>query len=100
LNQFIEIASKNDVIVFLVSTPKRETYLKHLNPNILKKIDDCCRSLESTKNNVYYFNYRNNIQFGYNDFYDADHLNMIGAKKLSAILNQKIASTTLITESN
>jgi hypothetical protein len=41
-------------------------------------------------NNVRYLDLHNDKRFGKNDFFDADHLDEIGAKKLTLILNDTL----------
>jgi hypothetical protein len=43
-----------------------------------------------THDNCYYVNLFEDTTFLASDFYDADHLNELGAKKLSLLLNKKI----------
>lgn len=44
----------------------------------------------ATHDNYYYVNLFKDTTFRASEFYDADHLNELGAKKLSLLLNKKI----------
>jgi len=47
-------------------------------------------SIASKYNNCEYYNFLSDTAFIAKDFYDADHLSEIGAKKLSNIINAKL----------
>ena len=56
------------------------------------KNDDFFTNLELENENVYYINTNKDSTFKIEDFYDDTHLNEVGTKKLTIILNTKINS--------
>lgn len=83
INQIIEISRTKNVSVIFISCPAYKTYTSRLNQsqlrNTVNTIDEFVRKNTDTK----YFNLLNDQSFVAEDFFDADHLNEIGAKKLS-----------------
>jgi len=89
LDELIGILKKRNIAVYLVTPPVCETYFKWINPLIDKAnhniTSDLCRKFGIT-----YLDYFRDPRFTKDDFYDNDHLNYLGAKKLSCILDQDI----------
>ena len=78
--------------VLLISTPTYETYNTNRDKKYLKIKDDFCKSFVSPTKNVIFSDFSEDNRFGKADFFDAYHLNEIGAKKLTLILNNKISN--------
>ena len=89
-----ECAQKN-IFVLLVTTPTYQTYRDNLNQNQLEIMLNCCDYFQSNYDNVCYLNLLADERFSIADYSDADHLNEIGAKKLTLILQQAIDSLKL-----
>ena len=83
LKTIIEFAEKNHASVFLLTAPAYKTYTAHLNPVQLTRTITAARQLAATYKNVKYFNLLEDHSFTKADFFDADHLNEIGAKKFT-----------------
>lgn len=90
LNSIIKWCAKNNVNVLLLTPPAFETYRQNLNQEQLKITVNTTRNICSKYDNCIYYNLLSDTNFVATDFYDADHLSEIGAKKLSVLINQKI----------
>ena len=73
-----------------MTPPAFKTYLKELNKRQLDLTIETAQGLASDYKNCVYLNLIKDTSFEAKDFYDADHLNEIGAKKLSLIVNNLI----------
>lgn len=85
IKAIVAIARKKGAYVVLLSSPAYKTYTTHLAPVQLNEmfaaVNDICRKDSS----VVYLNLLNDTSFVREDFYDSDHLNELGAKKLTLI---------------
>jgi hypothetical protein len=88
LNNIVAFAEKHHCKVLLYGSPAYETYIKLLDTAQLNKTISAVTELSNQHKSVRYYNLINDPSFKNSDFYDADHLNEIGAKKLT----QKIDS--------
>lgn len=84
------ICKSKNVKVILLTTPTYHTYYELLDSIQLSKTIDFCRKTEESFDNVSYINLLKDNRFTDDDFYDADHLDEFGAKKLTLILNETI----------
>ena len=87
LQSIISFCNKKNVQVILITPPAYETYRDNLNKDQLALTIQ--KSLEFAKgyNKCIYINLLADTAFKATDFYDADHLNEIGARKLSQLIN-------------
>jgi hypothetical protein len=90
LNNIISFINKKNINLILFIPPATKYYSEQLNLNQLSKTINTCRKLDKQNPKVKFVNLLNDEQFKLQDFYDADHLNDKGAKKLSEILNDLI----------
>lgn len=81
LREIIELAKENNTTVILVTSPTYRSYFENLDNKQLNKTLNEIVNIEHSFHNVKYFNFLKNLSFNKEDFYDADHLNEIGAKK-------------------
>lgn len=77
------------VKIILVNMPVTTYYADNVNPIKRKKIIDACRRI-ALENNMLYLDLFQDKTFNNDDFYDVDHLNVLGAKKCSELVNQYI----------
>lgn len=84
------ICKNKNVHVILLTTPTYQTYYELLDTVQLSKTIEFCRQTENMFDNVSYINLLKDNRFTDDDFYDADHLDDLGAKKLTLILNDTI----------
>lgn len=74
----------------LLTPPAFETYRQNLNQEQLKITINTISDICSKYDNCIYDNLLSDTNFVAMDFYDADHLSEIGAKKLSVLINERI----------
>jgi hypothetical protein len=96
LHSFAEWSSQNNVKLIFLTVPVYRTYRENLNEIQLKKMIETITNLATQYENSSYINWLEHTDFVTGDFYDADHLNEIGAKKLSLKLANVIDSLGIL----
>ncbi len=96
IHAIIEIATRHNAKVILLNTPTHEVYRKHLNAEQWQLMNNVCDSIALAHENVYRLNYFSDSTFVDDDFFDADHLNEYGAKRLSIMLSNALDSLGII----
>ncbi|NJC88532.1 MAG: hypothetical protein FIB02_08375 [Desulfuromonas sp.] len=97
LKKFITLCRDKNIKVILFTPPAWHTYRCELDSRQLDIMKKTCVSLSNEFSNVLYHDYMEDSRFSADDFYDADHLNGKGAKKLTSILDDAIkASETTV----
>lgn len=86
LNSIISFADKNKIKVLLFTPPAYPTYVENLESKQLNQTLDAAKKIDENHSNCTYVNLLTDTSFIEQDFYDADHLNEIGAEKLTNIL--------------
>lgn len=89
LQKTITLCKKNKISIIFITTPTHKSYYQNLNQLQLEKTTETIFQLVKKNPNCKYINLLNSEKFINEDFYDADHLNEIGAKKLSLFLNKR-----------
>lgn len=92
LKQIVEFAKNKNCNVIFVTSPAYKSYVSNLNINQLNGTVNELISLSQLNKNVVYVNLLNDSSFVKEDFFDADHLNEIGAKKFTLKLESIIKS--------
>jgi hypothetical protein len=92
ISSIISKCNKRNIQVIIVSMPQTKLYVSYLNKTKLNKIFQTCSCFQKNYRDVYYLNLFKDDRFLDDDFYDSDHLNEIGAKKCSQIVNKFIES--------
>lgn len=87
LNRIISECKNRNIEVVIVSLPQSQLYTQGLNRKKLNLIYATCGQLALENENVRYLNLFEDQRFTDADFFDADHLNDIGAVKCSKIVN-------------
>lgn len=90
INSIIQWCKKNNINVLLLTPPAFETYRQNLIQEQLLITVNTTSEICSKYKNCKYYNLLTDTNFVTIDFYDADHLSEIGAKKLSVLINGKI----------
>jgi hypothetical protein len=90
IQKIIEFCQKKNIKILFITTPTHLSYYKNLNQIQLSKTIKTINELVQNNQNCSYLNLLKSDKFITSDFYDADHLNDIGAKKLSLMLDKKI----------
>ena len=86
------VCQEKGVTLILLTTPTYRTYQENLMPEQLSQMHAFCRQVESAFPNVRYLDLETDERFLEDDFYDADHLNELGARKLTQVLDNYIIS--------
>ncbi len=95
LKQIISICKKKNIKLFILSTPCKTEYKNLLDHKNIFFIDSTINTIVDTNPNVYYFDFKNNSDFTNVDFFDADHLNIKGSKKLTLKIDSAIKKILL-----
>jgi hypothetical protein len=90
LNTMIQFAKKRNIKIIVFTSPAYKTYTENLDKNQLTTTVSEAIKVVSTYKDAVYYNLLNDTAFKKNDFYDADHLNEIGAKKLTEKMSRLI----------
>jgi hypothetical protein len=96
LNQIVSFCKNKNIKLFILSTPCRLEYKNHLDLKKIEMIDYNINAIVKKNPQLYYINYKNNPAFIDADFFDADHLNITGSKKLTLKIDSLIKNKTKI----
>ena len=92
LKKIVQLCKKKKVKILFITTPTHASYYKNVNKIQLLKTTNTINELVQKNPNCEYINLLDSEKFIATDFHDADHLNEIGAKKLSLFLHKKFNS--------
>ncbi|MEW4924991.1 hypothetical protein [Algibacter sp. 2305UL17-15] len=87
LKDIIKWSKLKDINVVLFTPPAYKSYRENMNKEQLEMTVRAANNIANTFDNCMYINFMADTSFTAKDFYDADHLSEIGAKKLSGKLN-------------
>lgn len=87
--EYLKLLQQNNIKPIVVVFPASKYYIKYFSPKIEKEFNDIINE-SSKKYKFQYFDYFRSDRFDDNDFYDVSHLNLVGAKKITMILNDVI----------
>ncbi|MGZ5285666.1 MAG: SGNH/GDSL hydrolase family protein [Flavisolibacter sp.] len=90
LKEIIEIAARKKAKVIFFTPPAYYTYRDRLDKKQLNETLNAVQSLSAKYQHVVYRNFLSDTSFVKSDYYDADHLNEIGAEKLTKRINTLI----------
>ena len=90
LQSFYEFCNQRNIKLVFLTTPTYHTYRENFNVAQYNNLVETINHFVTKHSNCYYFNWVEDTDFVAEDFYDADHLNEIGAEKLSKKLSQHI----------
>ena len=86
LEHIAQTADKNDIQLLLLTTPLSKTYRKYQNQlqvkDMMQRVDDLMNKYSCIR----YLDLSSDERFVDTDFYDSDHLNRIGADKMTQIV--------------
>ena len=92
LNSFFEFCNQRNIKLIFLATPTYYTYRENLDAEQLNKMVETMNDFIKNHPNTYYFNWMDDPDFVAKDFFDANHLNEIGAEKLSKRVAEELAS--------
>lgn len=90
INKIIDYAEKNNKTVLFYTSPAYSSYRNNLDSTQLKTTINKMDSISKNHINSFYINLLDDKSFIADDFRDGDHLNMMGAKKLTMMINSYI----------
>ncbi|WP_250433983.1 hypothetical protein [Hanstruepera flava] len=90
IDVLIQACKEYNIQVVLVNMPVSQPYLSLLNQEEVTAISKISKVFSQTYEHVTHVNLLYDKRFSRKDFHDADHLNVNGAKKCSAIINSVI----------
>lgn len=94
IDYIIHYAEKNNISIIFYTSPAYITYRKNLEIEQLNLTLNTIDSISGEHKNTVYFNFLADDRFKSSDFFDADHLNNIGARKLTEIIDSIIKIQT------
>lgn len=83
IKSIIEFANGHNVKIIFITCPAYSSYHKNLNRIQLDNSVNIIKKISAKNTNTAYYNLLTDKTFIAEDYYDADHLNEIGAKKLT-----------------
>ncbi|MDR0973178.1 MAG: DUF1574 domain-containing protein [Prevotellaceae bacterium] len=92
VDSIIGIAERHDARVLLFTPPAYSTYRKHVDSEQLRVMQETAERWAARSTNCTYVDLFADPRFVAGDYYDADHLSEIGAKKLSLLLDSLATS--------
>lgn len=91
LQNFVDFAEKRNISIIFVSTPVSTAYFKGIDNVQLKNSIEVYQNLTVKYPDIcVYYDLMQDKNFGLKDLYDGDHLNNLGAQKLTALLDKKL----------
>jgi hypothetical protein len=90
INHFTEFAKNRKIKLIFITSPGYFSYVQNLNKIQLKNTYSIIQNLSKMNKSIYYFDFLKDKSFIAKDYFDADHLNEIGAKKLTMKLDSII----------
>jgi len=83
VKSLIAFSKQKNIKIIFITAPAYKTYTSKVNPHQLNTTIRFIETLTHKNPNAYYHNFFYDTSFIAEDFFDADHLNEIGAKKLT-----------------
>jgi hypothetical protein len=90
LDSIINLCRRHNANVLLFTPPAYKTYYQRLDKEQLTMTLETANKIANKHLNCSYINLITDSSFIANDYYDADHLSEIGAKKLSILIDKYI----------
>jgi hypothetical protein len=96
LDSFVNYAQKFNLKILFISSPVSSYYTKHLDTIQLQEVINKGQSLQKLHHkHIKYINLIKSPLFTDEDFYDGDHLNQKGTRKLTNITDSLVKSITI-----
>ena len=92
LDSIIMFTEQKGIKLILFTPPAYEFYRTYLSQDQLTRTVNVASLIAQSHSNCLYFNFLDDKSFTVNDFYDADHLNEAGARKLTLVIDSIINS--------
>ncbi len=92
LEKIVKLCDDGEINLILVTLPAHESYRDNLEKHQLEIVVSAGEKMKKKYDRCSYLNLLNDDNFKDEDFYDADHLNRDGAKKLSILVDGFISA--------
>ena len=92
LDSIIAFTQEYDITLVLMTTPVHNSYRAHLNEDQWNKTVETVNAMSSVHENCIYYNMLDDQTFTISDYFDADHLNAAGTKKVTMRLDSLISA--------
>jgi hypothetical protein len=92
LDSIIGFAEQKGIRIIIFTPPAIESYRTNLIQDQLSSTVHAASFIAQSHSNCLYFNFLDDKSFTETDFYDADHLNEAGARKLTLVIDSIINS--------
>ena len=96
LNLFSEFCKQKNISLVFLTPPTYLSYRENIDYEQYNEMVKTINSFVKEHSNCYHLNFFDNNDFVAKDFFDADHLNEIGAEKLSLMIFEKLKEKNLI----
>ena len=93
LMELISKLKEKNITPILITPPLYKTYSIYMSDQIQKINSELIRSITDSFHCAYY-DYSHSSIFNKKDFFDNNHLNFIGARKLSVLINKEVSNST------
>jgi hypothetical protein len=87
----VKFAQQHNAKIIFITCPAYKSYRQNIDSTQLKIALNLVKEVTSKNANSYYYNLLADTSFVAQDYYDADHLNEIGAKKLTLKIDSIIS---------
>ena len=91
LENIVKLCNEKGIALLLITLPAHQSYVAHLDQYQLELVISSGEKMKSKYDNCIYLNLLEDPNFNDVDFYDADHPNANGAKKLSILVDDLIS---------
>lgn len=90
LDDYLTLCEKNNICPIMFKTPVTEKFMENFNPQLSDEFNSLIEQVLQKHPNAYFIDgWKLNLA-SYENFYDHEHLNIYGAAKFSAFLNDFI----------
>lgn len=87
VEEIITKSAERNVKVILLIVPWYQSYRNNLNKEFVDQQKEFCNYFARNYSNVLFYDFSDSPEFNEDDFYDSNHLNEKGAKKLTTMLD-------------
>lgn len=95
LERMAGLCKERKIKLIMVFAPAWDTYIEHIDPELLKLDLLNCDEISRKYGNVSFVNMLNDKRFTNDDFYDVNHLNEFGSRKFTLAIDSIINSYPL-----
>jgi hypothetical protein len=96
LRSIVQFAKARNIALVFFTPPGYSTYVQNLDTNKLNEALQDALSVTGNYERAFYFDWLNDKDFVAGDYYDADHMNEFGTKKLSLKMDRVIDSLNAV----